>query len=338
MKLFKKFSTVSLIMLLFLSIAMFATLTSFAQEPVTMVLASMLPGEDHVYNRTLKYFAEKIDEYYDGPVNFEFHFAADLGTEKDLFEYMMKGVAVDAAIISPAWMATWDKRAAFMDAPFLFKNQAAWEEGMKTEVFKSVADQLTEKGVRIIGYGGGVNRNLIVNKPVWKTADLSDVEMRVQGSPLQQKVFDAVGVKATPLDYMQVYDAIKTGVLDGLENEPFGLYSMKFYEVAPYYVLTKHQMTIRVLCVSETRFQSFPKALQEAILKAGSEASAWHHTTEIAESDKLVEDLVESGQLKVIMFYNTEILNRAVPVVEEYAKELGVEDIMEAIKAINAKY
>jgi len=205
-----------------------------------------------------------------------------------------------------------------MDAPFLFKNQAAWEEGMKTEVFKSVAAQLTEKGVRIVGYGGGVNRNLIVNKPVWKTADLSDVEMRVQGSPLQQKVFDAVGVKATPLDYMQVYDAIKTGVLDGLENEPFGLSSMKFYEVAPYYVLTKHQMTIRVLCVSE--------------------ASAWHHATEIAESDKLVEDLVESGQLKVIMFYNSEILNRAVPVVEEYAKELGVEDIMEAIKAINAKY
>jgi len=88
MKLFKKFSTVSLIMLLFLSIAMFTTLTSFAQEPVTMVLASMLPGEDHVYNRTLKYFAEKVDEYYDGPVNFEFHFAADLGTEKDLFELL----------------------------------------------------------------------------------------------------------------------------------------------------------------------------------------------------------------------------------------------------------
>lgn len=338
MKLFRKFSMVSLIILLFLSIVMSATLTSFAQEPITMVLASMLPGEEHVYNRTLRYFAEKVDEYYDGPIKFDFHYAAELGTEKDLFEYMMRGVAVDVGIISPSHMATWDKRAAFMDAPFLFKNQAAWEEGMETEVFKPIADQLIEQGVRILGYGGGVNRHLVVNKPVWNTADLPGVEMRIQASPLHQKVFDAVGVKATPLDYMQVYDAIKTGVLDALENEPFGVDSMRFYEVAPYYVLTSHQMTVRVLCISEQRFQSFPEALQEAILKAGPEASAWHHVTEIAESEKLVEDLVESGQMKVIMFYNTEIRNRAVPVVEEYAKELGAGYIMEAIETINAKH
>lgn len=337
MKLFRRISIAYLVVILLMAIAVSTSLTSFAQEKVTLVLETMLP-EEHVYFRTLKFFAEKVDEYYDGPIEFELHHSAALGTEKDAFEYMMQGVSIDVSIISPAWMATWDERAPFMDAPFLFKNQAAWEEGMETEVFKPIADNLTEKGVRIIGYGGGATRNLIVNKPVWRTADLPEVEMRVQGSPLAKAVFDAVGVQATPLDYTQVYNAIKTGVLDGLENEPAGMASMKFYEVAPYYVLTSHQMTIRVLCISEQRFQSFPEALQEAILKAGPEASAWHHNTEVGEGEKILEDLVESGQLKVIQFYNTEIQKRATPVVEDYAKELGVEDIMEDIKAINAKH
>lgn len=337
MKLFKKFSTVSLIILLFLSIVMSATLTSFAQEPVTLVLLAMQPA-NHVFYRALEVFTKKVDEYYDGPIKFELHHSADLGSEKDAFEYMMQGVSVDVCTVSPSWMATWDERAPFMDAPFLFKNQAAWEESMKTDVFKPIADQLLEKGVRLLGYGGGATRNLVLNKPVWRTADLPDVEMRIQGSPLHKKVFDAVGVQATPLDYLQVYEAIKTGVLDGLENEPAGMHAMKFYEVAPYYILTRNQMTVRPLCISEKRFQSFPKALQEAILKAGLEAAAWNHATEVAESDKIIEDLVESGQLKVIMFYNTEIRNRAVPVIEEYAREMGIEDIMENIEAINAKY
>jgi TRAP-type transport system periplasmic protein len=334
---FKRMSIVSLTMLLVLVVLMSATLMSVAQEPVTLVLETMLPKE-HVYYRTLEFFADKVKEYYDGPIEFELHHSADLGTEKDAFEYMMQGISIDVSIISPAWMATWDERAPFMDAPFLFKNEASWEEGMETEVFKPIADKVTEKGVRIIGYGGGAQRNLILNKPVWRTADLPQVEMRVQGSPLAQNVFNAVGVKATPLDYMQTYEAIKTGVLDGLENEPAGMNEMKFYEVAPYYVLTNHQMTVRVLCISEKRFQSFPEALQEAILKAGPEASAYHHETEVGEGDQILEGLVESGQLKVIMFYNTEIQKRATPVVEEYAEELGVEDILEAINAINAKH
>ena len=337
MKVFKKFSIVSLIIMLFLSISMFATLTSLAQEPVTLVLSSELPF-DHPCTVGLQYFADKVDEYYDGPITFELHHSADLGTEKDAFEYMMQGVSIDVSIIAPAWIATWSKSAPIMDAPFLFKNVAAWEEGMEAEVFKPIADGLLEKGVRIIGYGGGAVRNLIVNKPIWNTADLATVEMRVQGSPLHQKVFTAVGCLATPLDYMEVYNAIKTGVLDALENEPAGLAAMKFYEVAPYYVLTEHQITTRPLCISEKRFQSFPKALQEAILKAGPEAAAAHHAREVEVGGKVLEELVESGQLKVIKFYNTEIINRALPVVEEYAKEMGAEEIMEAAKIINAKY
>jgi TRAP-type transport system periplasmic protein len=337
MKLFKKMSIAGLILVLLMTIAITATISSFAQEKVTLVLETMLP-EEHVYYRTLEYFAEKVDEYYDGPIEFELHHSADLGTEKDAFEYMMQGVSIDVSIISPAWMATWDEASPFMDAPFLFKNEAAWKESMDQEVFKPIADNLTEKGVRIIGYGGGSPRNLIVNKPVWRTADLPEVEMRVQGSPLHQEAFDAVGVKATPLDYTQVYNAIKTGVLDALENEPAGMAAMKFYEVAPYYVLTNHQMTVRVLCISEKRFQSFPKELQEAILKAGTEASAFHHMTEIGENEKILEELVENGQLKVIKFYNTEIRNRALPVVEKYAEKLGVADIMKSINKINDKH
>jgi TRAP-type C4-dicarboxylate transport system substrate-binding protein len=156
------------------------------------------------------------------------------------------------------------------------------------------------KGVRFIGYGGGSTRHLILKKEVRTIDDFPSVTMRVQGSPLHQKVFSAVGLKATPMDYTEVYNAIKTGVLDGLENEPAGLASMKFYEVAPYYVLTSHQIVTRILAFSEKKFQTLPKDLQDAIVKAGAEAAAFHRATEIGEGDGIIKDLQTKYGLKVI--------------------------------------
>lgn len=323
--------TVVIIAVLSLTIFLATPLIATGQEPIKLVGATMLPKE-HVYYRTLEKFSEVLQENYDGPLEIQLHHSADIGTEKDAFEYMMQGISVDFSIISPAWMATWDKAAPFMDAPFLFSSIEHWEKCLDAGVFEPIAENIKNKGVRFIGYGGGGIRNLILNKPIYKTEDLPSVEMRVQGSPLAQKVFSATGIQATPMDYMEVYNAIKTGVLDGLENEPAGMQQMKFYEVAPYYILTQHAITIRVLCFSESRFQSFPEDLQQAILKAGKVAAEFHRNTEFAEGDGILKELVDEGKLTVIEFDNTEMRNRALPVVEEYAKEIGAEEILEAIK------
>lgn len=320
-------------------LAMFCLILSLAvpafgaDKPIHLVGTTMLPKE-HVYYRVLEKFSEAVKANYAGPLEIELHHSADIGTEKDAFEYMMQGVSIDFSIISPAWMATWDKAAPFMDAPFLFSSVEHWNKCLDAGVFAPIADNIQKKGVRFVGYGGGGVRNLILKKPVYKTEDLPSVEMRVQGSPLAQKVFSATGIKATPMDYMEVYNAIKTGVLDGLENEPAGMEQMKFYEVAPYYIMSRHAITIRVLCFSESRFQSFPPELQQAILKAGQIAAKFHRETEFAEGDGILKRLVEAKKLNVIEFDNTEMRNRALPVVEEYAKEVGAEEILEAIKNI----
>jgi TRAP-type transport system periplasmic protein len=193
---------------------------------------------------------------------------------------------------------------------------------------------MIQKGVRFIGYGGGGVRHLILRKEVKTIDDFPKVQMRVQGSPLHQKVFSATGLKATPMDYMEVYNAIKTGVLDGLENEPAGLKSMKFYEVAPYYVLTNHQITTRILGMSEKKFQSFPKDLQEAMLKAAKEASAYHRKTEVEEGEGIIKELQQKNGLKVIPFDNTEMRKRAMPVVEQFAKENNADAILAKMNTI----
>jgi len=303
-------------------------------KPIKIVGLTMLP-EGHVFHRTLLKFADLLKEYYRAPLEVEVHHSGDLGTEKDAIEFMIQGVAVDFAIISPAWIATWDKTAPIIDAPFLFKDVDHWGKCLDAKVFQPIEDTMIKKGVRFIGYGGGSTRNIISRKPIYKMEDFPSLRMRVQGSPLHQKVFSAVGLQAVPMDYMEVYNAIKTGVIDALENEPPGLESMKFYEVAPYYILTRHQIVTRINAMSEKKFKSYPKELQEAILKAGKEAAAWHRETEIAESQQILDRLQKNFGLKLIPFDNTEMRERAIPIVAEYAKEIGAYDIFERVNAID---
>ena len=304
-----------------------------AERPINLVGGVMLP-EGHVFDQTVEMFRELLLEYYDGPLQVELHHSGTLGTEQDAVEYMIQGVAVDFYIVSPAWIANWDRAAAFIDAPFIFRDVDHWEKSLEAGVFDPIAESMIEKGLRFIGYGGGGVRHIISNKPVRDISEFPDLRMRVQGSPLHQNSFSAAGIDATPMDYMEVYNAIGTGVLDALENEPTGLEGMRFYEVAPYYIQTAHQITTRILAMSEASFQKAPPALQEAILRAGAEAAAFHRRTEVALGDQIVERLEREHGLQVIPFDNTEMRRRALPVVEDYAREVGAHEVFQQINAI----
>ncbi|NOY07551.1 MAG: TRAP transporter substrate-binding protein [Spirochaetes bacterium] len=301
--------------------------------PIKLVGATQVP-KDHIYTRALVKFAGLVKKYYDGQVEIDVHSSGDLGGEKDFFEFMMEGSSVDFAIIAPSWIATWDKKAAFMDTPFLWKNVDQWNKALSSDVFKPIEDELKAMGVRVLGYAGGGVRNLILKKPIYKTKDLKGVLMRVMGSPIQARVFNATGIQATPMDYLEVYNAIKTGVVDGLENEASSLVTMKFYEVAPYIILTQHTITVRPFCFSETRFKTLPEKLQEAILKAGAEAAKWARDTESGNDWSTLQKLSKEGKIKLIKFDNSEMKARALPVIESYAKELKVEDILKRINNI----
>lgn len=307
-----------------------------AQRPITLVGATHLPA-DFVFYRMMEVFGERVQEYYDGPVEIELHHSGDLGQEKDFVEFMIEGISVDFAIAAPSWAATWDKRVSFMDPPFLFADLDHWETALSEDAFEPIKHDLLDKGLRIVGYGGGGTRNLILNQPVDGTEDFSDILLRVMGSPIQADAFNAVGFKATPMPYLEVYNGIKTGVVDGLENESAALRSMKFYEVAPNIVLTRHAITVRPLFFSEKRFQSFPPELQDAIVRAGEEAAAWHRDTETREDAEALVEMEAEGLITLIELSDAdlrEMQENARPALEAFAADIGAEEILANVDSL----
>jgi TRAP-type transport system periplasmic protein len=312
-----------------------STAIAQAQQVITLNGAVQF-NDDHVFNRALLKFEELVKQYYGKPINFILHRNSSLGLEKQYFEYMAQGKAVDYGIVSPAHMSTFSKAAPFIDAPFLFRDLNHWNKVLDADLLKPVADEINQKAeVMLIGYAGGGTRNIFVNKPVRNLQEMKGLKVRVQGAPIWSRTFSAIGMSPTVIAYNEIYNAIQNGVISAGENEAAGVEQMKFYEVAPELSMTQHAITIRPICFSTKTFNELDKKLQAAILRAGKEAGAYGRKLESSEDEQKLVALEKAGKLKRVPFTDRAKMKQlADPVMAAYAKEIGADEIFAKINAI----
>jgi tripartite ATP-independent transporter DctP family solute receptor len=306
-----------------------------ANAQVTMHGASQF-NDDHAFTKALVRFQELVDKYSGKKTKWVLHKNSELGLEKQYFEYMAQGKAVDYAIVSPAHMSTFSKAAPFIDAPFLFRDLAHWNKVLDADILKPVADEINQKAeVMLIGYAGGGTRNIFVNKPVRNLAEIKGLKVRVQGAPIWSRTFAAAGMAPTVIAYNEVYNAIQNNVIAAGENEAAGVEAMKFFEVAPHLAMTQHAITIRPLCFSTKTFKKLDKGMQAAVIRAGKEAGAYGRKVESSEDEQKLVALEKAGKLKRVPFSDRAQMKKLTdPVMAAYAKEIGAEGIYNRINAL----
>jgi len=302
---------------------------------VTLVGASQF-DENHAFTKTMREFERLVTECYSGDVTFDLHLNSELGLEKDYFENMSQGIAVDYAVVSPAHMSTFSQMAPLMDMPFLFRDLDHWNAAIDAGTLDPIADDILEKAdVRMIGYAGGGTRNVFANKPVRNMDEMKDLSIRMQGAPIWTRIFDALGAAPTVIAYNEVYNAIQTGVIAAAENEAAGIEQMKFYEVAPDLALTLHAITVRPLAFANATYQRLDEELQGCIDEAGIAAGKLGRDTESGEDSQKLQAMIDQGWITTHEFEGRERLRElAEPVMQAYAEELGALEVYEAIAAV----
>jgi TRAP-type transport system periplasmic protein len=293
-------------------------------------------NDEHAFTKALVRFEELVKKYYGKPINFVLHKNSALGLEKQYFEYMAQGKAVDYGIVSPAHMSTFSRAAPFIDAPFLFRDLDHWNKVLDADILAPIAAEIAQKAdVMLIGYAGGGVRNIFINKPLGSLAEVKGLKVRVQGAAIWSRTFAATGMSPTVIAYNEIYNAIQNNVISAGENEAAGVESMKFYEVAPNLAMTEHAITIRPICFSAKTFKQLPADLQEAIVKAGKEAGAYGRQVESSEDAQKLDQLEKAGRLKRVPFKDrAEMAKLVEPVIVAYAKEIGADEILAKINAV----
>jgi TRAP-type transport system periplasmic protein len=321
-------------------LVLLAVVPGFAQGKKTVVLsAASMFDTTHPFTQSYIKFEELVNKYQD-EVKIELKYSLNkaLGVEPDFLRFMSQGESVDLAIIAPAHIAQRVPNIAIVDMPLLFKDLAHRNRVLDSKIFKDIEEDIIKRAnIRAIGYAGGVSRNIISNYPIRNMAELKGFRLRVQGAPIWAKVFTAVGAAPSVIAYDEVYSAIQTGVIQGLENEKVGYAQMRFFEVAPHFTMNEHAITVRPLFISETAYKKFSPKVQKAILKAGAEAGKFGTEVEIALAEKEMAALSAKGLVTVHQFSDADkakFRELATPALLQYVKDAKLEEVYNKIQAV----
>jgi TRAP-type transport system periplasmic protein len=92
-------------------------------------------------------------------------------------------------------------------------------------------------------------------------------------NPAHLDAFKAFGASPVPMDYSEVYTAMETGVIDGMEAAHSNYYSKKFYEVAPNYAIVDWMRLVGPILMSKIVYDKMPPDLQKLVSDTAKETA-----------------------------------------------------------------
>jgi tripartite ATP-independent transporter DctP family solute receptor len=255
-----------------------------------------------------------------------------LGSEKDTVEQTKLG-ALDMVRVNTAAFNHIVPETIIPSLPFLFRSTEHMRKVLDGPIGEEILASLTEQGfIGLAFYDSGSRSFYTTKKAIKSVADMKGLKIRVQQSDMWVAMMQAMGANATPLPYAEVYTALRTGVVDGAENNWPSYESSRHYEVAQFYSRTEHSMAPELLVFSRKVWESLPKDEQDIIRAAAKESvpvmrKLWDEREEASRKK------VEAGGAKIESAVDKKSFSDAMkPVYDRFAATAKLKSLVERIQ------
>jgi tripartite ATP-independent transporter DctP family solute receptor len=228
---------------------------------------------DYPNGVALDQFAADVEEATEGRLSVEIFHGGVLGSQPDAIEQLRAG-AIQVANFNMGPMGPIVPATNVLSLPFLFSSVDQMHRAMDGEIGQRFSDAMAEKGIVALAWYDSGSRSLYNSqRPVMTPADVEGLKIRVMNNDLYVQMINQLGGNATPMAFAEVFQSLRTGVIDGAENNYPSFESTNHFEVARYYSITDHLILPECVCVSKTAWDALSAEDQEAV-RAAARASA----------------------------------------------------------------
>ena len=238
--------------------------------------------------QSIDFFAKRVDELSRGQLTITNHHGGALGGEREHLEAMLQG-AVHVATPGQGILAGWYRPAEVWTHPYLFKDvphkDRVWD-AVREEYIKDIASVAKFRPVAAIPR---MPRQLSCNKVVKTPADLKGLKIRVPETALWRRTFELMGASPTPLPFPEVFQALKSKIIDGQENPIALTYNSGIFDANTHLSLTEHMMQDNCILLSEVQYQKLSPDLQKAVDQAARDSEVELRPKVIADDKEILE-------------------------------------------------
>ncbi|MGL4288734.1 MAG: TRAP transporter substrate-binding protein [Phreatobacter sp.] len=273
-----------------------ATGAAFLAAPPTLraqrlqwIGATATPAADFI-GVSLDFFARRVAELTKDQIVISSHHGGSLGGEREHVEALLQG-AVQVATPGQGVLAGWYRPAEVWTHPYLFKDVAHKDRVWDTMRGEYQADAAKEAKLRPLGAIPRMPRQLSCNRVVRAPADMKGLKIRVPETALWRRTFEMFGASPTPLPFPEVFQALKSGVIDGQENPTALTFNSGIFDANTHLSLTEHMMQDNCMLVGEVAYQRLTPELRAALDRAARDMEAELRPKVIADDAAVMQQV-----------------------------------------------
>jgi tripartite ATP-independent transporter DctP family solute receptor len=257
-----------------------------------------------------------------------------LGSEKDTIEQVRIG-ALDMIRINVAPMNNVVPETMVPTMPFVFRSTAHMRKVLDGPIGDEILNACEKQGlIGLAFYDSGSRSFYTVKKPIRTLTDMKGLKIRVQQSDLWVAMMQALGANATPMPYGEVYTALKTGLVDGAENNWPSYESSRHFEAAKFYSITEHSLAPEIMLFSKKVWDTLTADDQKIIRQAAKESVPYMRKLWDEREDKS-RKIVESSGSQIVTVDKKPFQDAMKPVYDKFITDPGLKDMIRRIQAVN---
>ncbi|MBU3952716.1 MAG: TRAP transporter substrate-binding protein [Proteobacteria bacterium] len=228
-------------------------------------------GEGYPTVEAVKFMGDLLTKWTNGRISIEVYSGGKLGGESETLEQTRLGY-MDMTRVSLGPIGAYAPGLNAFNLPFVFRSVEHMHKVVDGEIGTSLLFQL-EKGdlVGLCYLDSGSRSFYNKQRPIKVPSDMKGLTFRVMDNPIFVEMVEALGGKAVKLPYTQIYDSIKSGAVDGAENNPPTFWTQKHYEVTDYFSMTEHLIVPEILVFSKKKWDTLSLTDRLLVRKASFE-------------------------------------------------------------------
>lgn len=269
-------------------------------EPEIVLKYGEVNPEGNIDTRVAEKFAQYVYELSDGRIKVDIYPGAVLGDERTSLNSLKSGNGLlDLYRANTNALTGYGfRKLNLFGLPYIFQDrEGMWNVLESEDLGRAFLSEGQEIGANMVGlfYTDEGARNIFTTEPISGLADIKNKRIRVPESVLMMDTLSALGAQPIPMRYEDLYNALANGDVEGAENPIPAYLSNRFYEVAPYYLLSNHVFSPGIVMMSERKWNTLSKEDQVILRQAGQMASEWNKTEIVKEEERLKTELVDRG-------------------------------------------
>lgn len=268
------------------------------QHPIVIKFSHVV-AEDTPKGKAAAFFAKRTDELTGGAARVEVYPNSTLYKDKDEMEALQLGavqmLAPSLAKLGPLGI----KEFEVFDLPYVFDSTTMLHKVTQGTLGSILLRKLEPKGIKGLAFWDNGFKSFSANRPLKTPEDVRGLKMRVQSSKVLEAQMRALGALPLVTSFSDVYQALRTGVVDGTENPHSNFYTQHMYEVQKHMTLTEHGYLGYVVIANKKFWDDLPRKIRGQVLQAMNEATDFANMIAKEENDIALAKIIESGKTKV---------------------------------------